>query len=336
MSTQAQSLNRSTAIDWKEKYYQELQQFEEKEKLWVQQEGGLYKSILRLILSYAGLDDELDQQLFSMRDKLRKETNNTARGKIINPIIEAVLHYSRQREDKQAQQDNSTDHLDSLLGKLVLPDKYHGQLKKIHKDLARQAMSGDIDACIEQLCSVINRASKAGKSEKQRVELKSDDPLTQLLENLSLPGELGIEIISLRKRAGEIEEERERLQLIQDLVQVLSRQSRESGTGAAAEESFPHFRETLLELFEWLSIPSEYNTQVAQLKSLITNMEEDHDLSVVLRDTAIIINDLQAALQVELNDVQNFLARVTCRLEEVENCFRDLAVTESASREETQ
>ena len=47
-----------------------------------------------------------------------------------------------------------------------------------------------------------------------------DDPLAELLENLSFPGELGIQMISLRKRASEIEEEQDRLQLIQGSCSV--------------------------------------------------------------------------------------------------------------------
>ena len=314
--TQLHSLDANPTSDWKDKYFQALNKFEEKGKRWSQEEGVLYKSILRLIFSYAGLDDKLDQQLFSMRNSLRKESSNTARSKIINPIIDNVINYAQQRDEQQTQAKASADHLGYLLNKLELPDKFHQQLNTIKKSLGAQPEGKNIQACIEQLSSLISQASSAGANSENdpdpnRIELKVDDPLTQLLENLSLPGDLGVEIISMRKRAGEIEEEQERLQLIQDLVQVLSRQSRAGETDDANRENLPHFKETLMELFEWLSIPKEYSKQIESLKSRIATIEGDPDLSVILRDTAIIINDLQSALQIELSDVQNFLAKVT-------------------------
>jgi diguanylate cyclase len=340
MSTQLHTLDANPISDWKDKYYQTLNKFEEKEKSWSQEENGLYKSILRLIISYTGLDDELDQQLSSMRDSLRKESSNAARSKIINPIIEEVVRYAQQRDEEPIQTDRAADYLGHLLNKLELPDRYQKQLVTIRKSLAKEPEGNNVQISIDQLSALVNQASSTevngeNEPETNRIELKADDPLTQLLENLSLPGDLGIEIISLRKRAGEIEEEQERLQLIQDLVQLLSRQGRAGETVDTHQENLPHFKETLLELFEWLSIPKEYSKQVDSLKSRITTIEDDPDLSVILRDTAIIINDLQSALQIELSDVQNFLTKVTTRLEEVECCFRDLASTETESRDET-
>ncbi len=272
-----------------------------------------------------------------MRDNLRKESDNAARNLIIQPVIEEVLRYAQQEEEKPPA-GHLASQLDYLLEKLELPDKYNENLANIKKSLSHQPDEQGIHAGIDQLTALIAKMATAINNEKDdsdRIELKADDPLTSLLENLSLPGDLGIEIISLRKRAALIEEEQERLQLIQELVQLLSRQSKATVTNDE-KESFPHLKETLLELFEWLSIPKEYIKQVDALKSRIGKLEDSPDLSIILRDTAIIVNDLQSALQLELNDVQNFLAKITSRLEEVEDCFRDLSSTETESRNETQ
>ena len=269
-----------------------------------------------------------------MRDKLRQETGNRARNKIINPVIDSVVHLAQQRETQQ--KSDSVDHLIYLLDTLVLPDSYRKQLKTIGLALADIDEDKDIDSCIDQLVHVIEEACKGKNTKATRIELKMDDPLAELLENLSFPGELGIQMISLRKRASEIEEEQDRLQLIQDLVQLLSRQNKNDEEVNSDMDIFPHLKETLLELFEWLSIPEEYSTRVESVKAQIARLQSDPDLSAVLRDTAIVINDLQAALQLELGDIQNFLAKVTARLEDVENCFRDMAYSESENLEETQ
>ncbi|MFT5349974.1 MAG: diguanylate cyclase, partial [Gammaproteobacteria bacterium] len=335
MSTQLQSLDSNPNSEWKDKYYQTLDELEEKEKTWAQEESGLYKSILRLILTYTGLDEDLDKQLASMRDNLKKETGNSGRNKIISPVIEEVLSYARKQDPENTQADNSLEYLASLLKKLKLPDKYQKQLKTINKSLTKNSERKNIQACINQLCSLIGEAASTNNTDAERIQLKTDDPLTHLLENLSLPGELGIEVMTLRKRAVEIEEEQDRLQLIQDLVQLLSRHTKNDEGNKADVENFPHLKDTLLELFEWLSIPEEYGKRVELVKTRIASLQADPDLSAVLRDTAIVINDLQAALQVELGDIQVFLAKVTSRLEEVESCFRDLSSSEKENRKDT-
>lgn len=269
MSTQA---NRAVEEpDWKDRYYQALNDFEEQEKNWGHTEDELYKSILRLIFSYKGFDTELDQKLSDMRSSLQKEKGREARNAIISPLINDILQFSQRDEGKAA----------------------------------------------------------------DRIELKNDDPLTQLLDNLSLPGDLGIEILALRKRAAQIEQEQERLQLIQDLVEVLSSRARQTDEDQDGEQGFPHLKETMLELFEWLSIPDDYRKRVESVKNKINTLQADADLSAVLRDTAIVINDLQEALQLELGDIQGFLLRVTARLEDVEDCFRELEGAETQTREET-
>ncbi len=332
MATQLQQPPAGT--DWKDRYRQVLLEFENNKKNWSETEAELYKSILRLIFSYTGLNPELDQDLSGVRDRLRKETSNHARNDIINPVIENIINFARQR-DLEPKTDPH-EHLMHLLDVLDLSDDYQQQLQVIGKTLGDNSEDSDIQSCIDQLAGVISEACKGENKEAGRIELKADDPLTQLLENLSLPGEPGIEMISLRKRAREIEEEQERLQLIQDLVQLLSGQNHGHGVTNTDIDNFPHFKDTILELFEWLAIPKEYNSRVENVKSQITNLQSDSDLSSALRETAVVINDLQATLQVELGDIQGFLAKVTSRLEEVEHCFFDMGNSESETLKETQ
>ena len=333
MSTQLQSLDDAASDEWKSKYSQVLNELEDQEKIWSHEEGELYKSILRLIFTYTGLNENLDQQLSRLRDNLRKEKNNSARHKIIKPVIEEVVSFARKQEPGQAQE--SSENILSLMTYLELPDANSKQLKTIREKLSEKSAGQSIQSSIIELAELINKAGKTAAPESRHIELESEDPLKQLLENISLPGELGIEVMTLRKRAVEIEEEQDRLALIQDLVRVLGKQNQESTTQNSDTDNFPNLKETLMELFEWLSIPAEYGKRVEHVKNQIAKLEAESDLSVVLRDTAIVINDLQNALQLELGDVQNFLLKVTSRLEDVETCFRDLSSVETENREQT-
>ena len=264
MAPQANTV--SEEPDWKQRYFQSVNDLDDREQLWVKSEDELYKSILRLVFSYTGIDPVLDDKLVAMRAALKQEKDRESRSNIISPIIEDIVSFSRQKDMQ------STDKGDS----------------------------------------------------------KKGDPLAQLLESISLPGEPGVEVLALRKRASQIEEEQERLQLIQDLVQILT-----SSSGGVEHNNVSDLRDTLMELFEWLSIPEEYGTRVEHVKNRITRLESDDDLSAVLRDTAIVVNDLQEALQAELGDIQNFLFRVTARLEDVEDCFLELESADSEAEKES-
>ncbi len=156
MSTQLKQLPDDP--DWKDRYYRALNEFDEKDKKRSEEEGALYKSILRLIFSYTGVDKNLDQQLTNMRDKLRQETGNQARNKIINPVIDSVVHLAQQRGTQQ--KSDSVNHLIYLLDTLVLPDSYHRQLKTIGLTLGNIDEDKDIDSCIDQLVHVIEEAAK--------------------------------------------------------------------------------------------------------------------------------------------------------------------------------
>ena len=258
---------------WKQKYYQALNEFDAREKRWSEEEGELYKSILRLVLSYSGDDPKLDNTLAGMRDKLRQETGSESRKKIITPVIDEIVRFKASRQDDQ--------------------------------DAKSSAM---VDA----------------------------DPLFSLLDGLSLPGEAGIEIMALRKRARSIQQEQERLQLIQDLVDLLTQGANNGEDQVAAAAGIAQFKNTLLELFEWLSIPPEYSNKVKQLQAQISSLQGEQDLSSTLRQTALVINDLQEALQVELGDIQMFLARVTDRLEDVEHSFQELMLSDDSSMKSTE
>jgi hypothetical protein len=307
MSTPLQSLDDIPESNWKEKYSQVLHELGKKEKAWSQEQNGLYKSILRLILSYSGHDDGLDRQLSTMRDRLRNEATNEARNKIIEPVIEEVISFARSQDLQPSQEGGSAEHFSLLLEKLKLPDKYQRRLLPIAKSYPKDPDSKNTSVFLDKVSDLINEASQSGAKAEPTIELKADDPLTQLLENLSLPGDLGIEVMTLRKRAVEIEEDQDRLLLIQYLVPVLSKNARGDKDNKTGLENFPHLKDTLLELFEWLSIPEEYGKRVENVKNRIAGLQTDPELSAVLRDTAIVINDLQAALQVELGDIQNFL-----------------------------
>ena len=89
MSTQLKMPEQDSG--WKHKYYQALNEFDAREKRWSEEEGELYKSILRLVLTYTGDDPQLDRTLSVMRDRLRQETGSLARKKIITPVIDEIV-----------------------------------------------------------------------------------------------------------------------------------------------------------------------------------------------------------------------------------------------------
>ena len=74
MGSQASILNEEPG--WKERYIQSINDLEEKEQDFAKTEDRLYKSILRLLFSYTGFDEKLDDRLAKMRSQLSRRKVN--------------------------------------------------------------------------------------------------------------------------------------------------------------------------------------------------------------------------------------------------------------------
>ena len=255
--------------DWKSKYYQAINELDDKEQYWSEEENRLYKSILRLSFAYTGNDPKLDKKLGALREKLRKKVDEQTRKQLINDIIEQILG-----------------------------------------------------------SAASNNASTP----------ETQDTFLEFLNKLSLPGDTGAEIISLRKRAISLNEQSEKLELLDELVLLLQDTYKnvvsEDDKNNAIELS--RLQEVLLQLIEWLPLSGQSEKRLENIKKQLNTLRDDEDVKKTLRQIAALVSDLQSDLQKELIEIEAFLKKVTKRLGELESHIQDVVNAESESTESTE
>lgn len=323
--------------NWKEKYHRTLNDLDEKTKEWKTEENNLYKSILRLILIHSGVSPELDKELQTMRDTLRKGADGVTRKNIISGVIEKTfLHVQKVKEKNGPDNDHGQTFL-SFLNQLNLPDTYAKGLKDIQQRISDNPDKNEFQSCIDQLVSLINDVSALSDTDKQHVEIKGDDAFYKLLQKLSFPGEVGSEIRDLRKRVVEIEEQQEQLEVVDELVRVLQRLYKDTLADDDNEQKidFDQLKESLFQLIEWLPLSKQYDKKIQDIKNQLTNLSDEDDLKKLFLKIAALINDFQSSLQEELYEVQGFLKNVTLRLKDIETHIHQVSLSEQESKDDS-
>lgn len=248
--------------EWQEKYHQVSKTLDEKTRQWKTDENNLYKSILRLILSYSGSSSELDRELQSMRDTLKQGADDATRKRVIEDVIEKTL------ESVQQIKQQTSD------------DEYHANL----------------------------------------TETIQEDRFDEFLRSFSLPGEPGLELASLKKKARELQDDQARLDLVDESIKLLQRIYRQQFLDDNNEViDFVKLRESLIQLMEWLPISKQYHARVTDIKNKLNALHDEDELKKIFRKIATLITDFQASLQEELTAVQGFLKNITLRLKDIES-----------------
>jgi len=322
--------------DWEEKYQQLNRLLDKKNRQWKNDENNLYKSILRLILSYSGRSDALDLELQSMRDTLKQGVDDVTRKKIIARIIEKTLEYAQQPgiQDHDAGQIKLVC---SRLRSLELPDPYSHELLQYLDRLTDNQGDDDMQHALDRIVHVVNAALGGDPANKGNnlVETRQEDCFDEFLNRFSLPGEQGLEIANLKKKAREIEGEQERLTLVDDCVNLLQRIYRQQ----VLDQSDIHaidigkLKESLIQLLEWLPLSKQYDPKTTEIKNQLNDLGDEEELKKIFRKIATLITDFQAGLQEELIEVQGFLKKITLRLKDIESHIHQVDRSEKEAGE---
>lgn len=126
--------------DWREKYFQVLDQQEQQEVTYKQQLEFIRQALVRVSLAADGLDSELDSKLKGLRYILRPQENKTptlGEGQV-KELEEAVLTFERERKQRGKQAQASFELLSEQLRGLDLPKDINGGLKRYKKGVKQR------------------------------------------------------------------------------------------------------------------------------------------------------------------------------------------------------
>lgn len=337
--------DRSSIESWKRKYYDSLEQIEQKERQWQQVEDLLRKTISRLTLAADGLDETLDVQLKALRDAIRDRAGTRE----LQSRIEAMSATLVKLDSKRAVQNalpGPVEVLAELLDKTPFPRSARREARALGKRLRNMApeQAGEaVTAFTTLLASVLEERQSgdsgtglldrlfprrdsaaeeaAGKGDSGRPAPASGlaggrDILLHLLERLASRPDAADILARLRQQVLHARTEKELRRLAEELAGVLGERVPEKD--ATAPDGDAAIREVLVQLLQRLSLPPEFEETVDSLKDRLEDRSARLDVEQTLSDLADLIQNLRERAQEDKKEIEDFLHQLTDRLQDID------------------
>ncbi|WJW75458.1 diguanylate cyclase [Thiohalobacter sp. IOR34] len=338
------SEHQSSIETWKRRYYDSLEQAEQKERQWQRLEELLRKTISRLTLAADGLDDTLDEQLKALRDAIR----DRADAGLLQSRIEAMSATLVRLDSKRAARETAPGALDvlaDLLERTPLPRSSRSRVRALRRQL-REAGDGQIPAVVRAFAALLEQALNeaeapgaspgligrlfsrqppaASAAPRPEPQPEPADPLAgqremllYLLQRLAARTDAAERLEALRARVLQAEADQALRRLADELLEAgLLRGEAEAGDDQAA------VREVLLRLLQRLSLPAEFEPRVEDLKETLSGTAQALDVEQLLCDLAELVQDLRLQAQDEKKEIESFLQQVTDRLQDIDAFVR--------------
>ncbi len=337
--------DRSSIESWKRKYYDSLEQIEQKERQWQQVEDLLRKTISRLTLAADGLDETLDVQLKALRDAIRDRAGTRE----LQSRIEAMSATLVKLDSKRAVQNalpGPVEVLAELLDRTPLPRSARREARALGKRLRNMGpeQAGEAVAAFTTLLASVLEERQGGDSntgllgrlfprrdsaaEEAAGEGGSERPapasglaggrdiLLHLLECLASQPDAADILARLRQQVLHARTEKELKRLAGELAGVLGERAPEKD--AAAPDGDAAIREVLVQLLQRLSLPPEFEETVDSLKDRLEDRSARLDVEQTLSDLADLIQNLRERAQEDKKEIEDFLQQLTDRLQDID------------------
>ncbi|MEE8320509.1 MAG: GGDEF domain-containing protein, partial [Gammaproteobacteria bacterium] len=313
MSTSLQDKKLGTTVDWKDKYFQNINDFDRKEKIWAKDEEKLLKTILLLVFTYRGVEKELDGKLRNLQTKLPICNSITEKKQIIENIVNSIVSHTRKQKPAVNGQ-TPADNFVKLLERINLPTPQQEDLNRIRNRLLDK--SQNIDSAIEQIAETLNRANTGPEKQDRNQINTSNDTFQAFLDRLSQTEKLGTTFDSIKIRAAKVQDQNGRLKLVDDCIQQLLGSLAVEHTSALPTDkaNLDWLNEHLLILLDWIVLPENKADQIKKLRHELSHAKDKTYLTKLLQNIATLINTAHADLQKEFNEIEHFLKKVIKQL----------------------
>ncbi|HFQ14089.1 MAG TPA: hypothetical protein ENK40_04755, partial [Gammaproteobacteria bacterium] len=147
---------------WQRKYYESLDELEQKEQQWQQLEALLRRLASRLTLLSDASDEQLEKKLDRLRSKLRYEDDAFRFQPLIEEVSAAIADADAGLASRrQGANFEAATTLASLLDELHIPSSLQRQEKHVRKRLARARSARDIPELVKDTAELLALAIDA-------------------------------------------------------------------------------------------------------------------------------------------------------------------------------
>jgi len=355
---------------WKQKYFAQLEKYEREERHWAQIEELLTKALSRVSLAAEGLSAELDEQLKSLRELLRKRPDQITLQSRLQHLSDTLL--ALEGRSGKRQQRSPTQVWANLFESLSWPRAVRRDARLLRKKLSKVKYPSELSALMPEIERLLAQALaetapvQAGGSDSWWSRLfggqktaafvavdvaapKLNGDTRRNLEESCILLEPFIELADRRDEHGGSEHDavfQSRLDAIDDHGQLrafandlaiylgaksdLKRGDKE--TESSASLPAVNANELLINLLDRLTLPPELDAKLAALREQLLAPIDAADLPGALQGVCDLVAEMRRKVQREKEDLEQFLAQLTTRLQELDERLSGTRSENEASR----
>ena len=332
---------------WQRKYYESLDELEQKEKQWEELESLLRLLASRLTLLSDASDEQLEKKLDKLRSNLRYEDNALKFRPLINDVSAAIAKADAEIKTRSpAHEFESANTLNILLDELNVPAALQRQERHLRKRIARAKSEKDIpelvkdmaellglsmDVLVEKKCEEANKAAQT-ETEKHSSEPVPPAPIDKpqaekpgFLKKLFSPkADEKDSVADAPSAEAPAQAEKESQKPKPDKAEPHDTDmdvGQEVNDGVATEisaQDISYAAGILIELLEQLDLPHDLCVEAGLIRQRLQPCYEQEKLAQGLEATAALVAEAHDRIFNEKKELEAFLQQLTERLQEID------------------
>ncbi len=332
---------------WQRKYYQSLDELEQKEKQWQELESLLRLLASRLtLLSDAG-DEQLEKKLDKLRSQLRYEDNVLKIRPLINDISSAIANADSEiRPKKSAHEFQSAASLNTLLDEFKIPHELQRQEKHVRKRLGQAKSEKDIPELVRDMAELLGLTieyrveqkynevdtgtgeQRAEKPQENKAEEKAGF-LKKLFSGTKNESDKARETLSPESTENIVTD----INLQTDVpIDVLldkgvdldaEQDSSDSCAALLQAEDIRYAAGILIELLEKLELPHDLAVEAGLIRQRLQPCQEQEKLAQGIEATVALVAEAHSRILDEKKELETFLQQLTERLQEIDTDLQE-------------
>jgi len=338
---------------WQRKYYDSLDELEQKEKQWQELESLLRLLASRLTLLSNASDEQLEKKLDKLRSNLRYEDNAFKFRPLINEINSIIASSDSEiKSGKSEHEFLSAKTLNNLLDEINIPEVFKRQEKHVRKRIGRAKSEKDIPDLIKDMAELL------GLTMEHLAEQKIDTPVSDKSESTTQKETAQIQPEPIKEKTGLLknifsrnratskedpqpDNKEENLELkTNSTSEAITDDSDRDINIAATENSADESEETgrelsaddisyaaniLIELLEQLELPHDLCVEARLIRQRLEPCHEQEKLAQGLEATAALVAEAHTRVFDEKKELEAFLKQLTQRLHEIDSDLQETA-----------
>ncbi len=319
------------ADHWKKKYYDSLDELDERQREWGQLEKQLRLLVSRLTLITETDNTRLSKQLEKLRGQIRESSDLSRLQTLFSEINTAISHLPERPAGKD-ESANPARALQLLLDELPIPEDLARQEKYVRKKLARVAGISELPDAVKILAELLSLTIERGLPDVTADSLgpaENAEDRTGLLSSLFRRGS---KVATETVDTAELDQP---LSLAPDHEQTESSGSKSEPVTEEEGIACALAGEILIQLLERIDFSDELAVESELVRKKLEPCEDVATLTRGLDDTVNLIADLQSRVRSEKQDLENFLLQLTDRLQELDKDIQQTARLRDAALNES-